>query len=156
MAIQTSDVIALVALLVSGLSFWQARSGQRSQERLTDREVQLVRHQLSQFERDERASKEANVSAKLFKVDKNVWKLRVFNRGPAEARNVNVSPITSEGSMFPESSISQKLPMQVMEKDSSVDINAFPHFGSALKETIQISWDDASSANRTKDIEVTV
>jgi hypothetical protein len=151
-----SEYIAILALLLSGIAVWQTNVGQKSQEPLTDREIELIRRQLSKFEQDERASKEANVSAKLYKVSKNNWKLRVFNRGPAEARNVGVELTRAEGSMFSPDWIAEKLPLKTMEKGASVDITAFVHMGSASKEEIRIKWDDPSESNRTKTVEVTI
>ncbi|MGX9353301.1 hypothetical protein ACS3QZ_19060 [Shimia sp. W99] len=153
---ESSDYIALGALLLSFVAIWQTRKGQKSQERLTDREVELVRRQLAEFENIERASKEANVSARLYSSSKNNWKLRIFNTGPADACNVDVEIVLSEGSMLSKKWLEAKLPLKVMEKGASVDINAFVHLGSAAKEEILIKWDDPSGKSRVKRVEVTL
>lgn len=153
---ELSDFSALAALVLSIIAIWQTRSAQKSQEGLTTREIQLVRHQLADYEKAERAEKEANVSARLYKVGKSDWKLRVFNKGPAEARNVDVEVCVPEGSMFSQEWIAQKLPIKVMEKGENVDITAFVHLGSAYKEEIILKWDDHSENGRRKAVEVTI
>jgi len=151
-----SDIIALAALLLSAIAIWQSRSAQASQERLTTREIELVRQQLEHLKRDERLWKTADVSARLYKVGKNDWRLRVFNKGPALAENVMVKILETEKSLFSEDWIKQKMPMSRMEKGDSVDIHAFVHMQSNLKENLELVWDDPSESNRRKTVEVSI
>lgn len=153
---ENSDWIALIALALSAYAMWQSQQVAKSQERLTDREVELVRQQLEKNKIEERNSKTANVSARLYKVAKNDWRLKIFNKGPSIANNVSCSSADIENSMFSASSFSTKLPLAKMEQGDSVEINAFVHLQSPSKETVILTWDDASGSNQSKEVEVTL
>jgi hypothetical protein len=129
---------------------------QKSQQRLTDREVELVRQQLDNSQRAQRESKQANVSARLYNIGNNSWKLRVFNKGPAVATNVDVEPQLAVGSMFSVDWLKKKLPMAQMDKGDSVEILAHVHLGTPAKETIILRWDDPSGLGQRKEVEVTL
>ena len=151
-----SDILALLALLISAYVAIQTRNASKSQAALTDREVALVRLQLENAQRDERTSKTADVAARLYKVGKNDWRLKIFNRGPSIAENVNCSIEGSDSTLFSASSFADKLPLARMEKGDSVEITAFVHLQSRSKEVVILTWDDSSGVNHTKSVEVTL
>lgn len=151
-----SDFISIIAIVLSAIALFQTHIANRNQSRLTDREVELVRRQLDQFAQDERLSKMADLSARLFKEDKNNWKLRIANRGPATASNVRMFILVDQNSMFQENIIERVMPMKNMEKGAHVDIRAVVHFGTNDKEEIRLVWDDPSEVNREKTVEVAI
>lgn len=151
-----SDAASLIALALSAVAIFQTYRANKDQSRLTDREVELVRRQLDQLERDDRASKTADISARIYKESKNNWKLRIANKGPAVAENVYLNILAADRSMFNENFISDKLPMKRMEKGDSVDITAIITSGTNIKEEVELCWDDPSEVGKKKKVEVSI
>jgi hypothetical protein len=144
----TSDIIAVFALVISAWALWDSRRSNRSSLRLSEQEIELVRHQLTSMRQSVEQEKRANVSARMYKDGKN-WRVRVYNSGPADARNDNNKLVT-------ENAINGKLPMERMEKGQSVDFWALVHLSSPKKEAVLIKWDDATGLDRENRVEITI
>lgn len=149
----TSDIIAVVALLISAWALWDNRRLNRSSLRLSEQEIELVRHQLTSMRQSVEQEKRANVSARMYK-DGKTWRVRVYNAGPSDARNVRI--ILEEGNCFVvQSEIDRRFPMQRMERGQSVDIVAMVDSVSPSKEYLLIKWNDAAATDRENRVELT-
>ena len=150
----TSDIIAVVALFISAWALWDSRRLNRSSLRLSEQEIELVRHQLTSMRLSVEQDKRANVSARMYKEGKN-WRVRVFNSGPSDARNVRLI-LDENNYLVTESAINGKLPLERMEKGQSVDFWARVHMSSPTKEAVLIKWDDAAGIDRETRVEITI
>ncbi|WP_143595787.1 hypothetical protein [Tropicibacter naphthalenivorans] len=150
-----TGISSVIAILISILAWWTSYRAAKDQSKLTLRETELVRLLIAKEQRDHASSLSTEVSARLHNTGKHNWKLRVFNRGPAEAKNVRLE-VLSENSFFSESWISNKFPMPRMEAGQSVDILASVVLSSHEKEDIRILWDDSTGKNRSNTITVTI
>lgn len=146
--------VAIFALVVSILTFLDTRKSNRASLRLTEQEIELLRHQLSRIRSETLEERKANITAQMFRDGKN-WRVRVVNLGPAEARNVRLV-LDDSNQMVVENALSGKFPMERMDRDQSVDFWARVHIGSPLKETLVIRWDDQSGIEQEKKVELTV
>ncbi|UWQ32214.1 hypothetical protein K3555_16880 [Leisingera sp. M527] len=152
---EVSEFVAGLAFFISLLAYIETKRANRSQSRLTDREVELVRIQIQTAQNEAKREKTAAVSARLNKVDKSSWKLRVFNTGPAPALNIRLV-LDEQNSIIQENSASRKFPMSKLEKGQSVELAAFVHMQSNPKEWLRIRWDDPSGKDRENRIEITI
>ena len=143
-----ATLIALVALVISILSYVGQRRLNKKQEELADR-------QLAVEALNEASRKQADIFARLCKVDQRTWRLKVFNRGEADATNVRLL-LTDENRLVTDQFASQKFPMQRMEPQQSVEVIAIVVLGGPSKETIGVAWDDASGTDHRKEIELTL
>lgn len=150
-----SNIIALIAVLVSIISMILTLKSTRASERLSEREIELVRFQLQKAQRDFENEKKADVSARLYKVDRTTWRLRVYNNGPAEANNVRLI-LDEQNEIVTVGACSGKFPMARMERHQSVDIFTAVHMGSPRKEWLCITWDDSSGIDRVNKVEITL
>lgn len=148
-------VIALVALLISGLAYRQSIRQSSLTDRLTEREIELVRQQLATNFQAALQEKKALVSARMFKIGRNEWKVRVYNSGPAEAKNVRLI-LTDDNHLVEDNLIDGKFPMGRMESGQSVDFWANVHMSSNSKEILTIRWDDLSGIDRENKVEITI
>ncbi|GLS86482.1 hypothetical protein GCM10010873_14560 [Cypionkella aquatica] len=148
-----SDLISAVALFVSILAIWQTHRQASNSERLTEQEIELVRQQLASNRRSAIEERQAGVSARMFKDGKG-WKVRVFNAGLSEAKNVRLV-LDDQNQLVTENAVRGKFPMARMERGQSVDFLSFVHMASPDKETLTIQWDDASGKDRENQVEIT-
>ena len=149
-----SDLIALLAMLASLFALWQTHKIAARSDRLTEQEIELIRQQLASNRQLAIEEKLANVSARMFK-DGKTWRVRVFNAGPSEARNVRLL-LTDSNYLVCQNAIHGKFPMERMEKGQSVDFWAIVTQSSPNKESLTIQWDDSSGLNRKNTVEITI
>ena len=149
-----SDGIALLALLFAVVSFFDGKRSSRSATELIHREIDLVKLQFSKASIEVESEKKAEVSAKIFKEGNN-WMVRIFNKGPAEARNVRLV-LNEHNSIVSEGAFDGKFPMERMERGSSVNGYAYIHLSSPRKEKLTIQWNDESASNRCTTVELTI
>jgi hypothetical protein len=149
-----NDLLSLLALVLSGVALWHSFRQSKKSDRLTEQEIELVRQQLASNRRVNLLEREANVSARMFKEGKS-WKIRVFNTGPSDARNIRIQ-IEESNQLVVEGAFEGKFPLARMEKGQSVDFWANVHKASPLKETLTILWDDQAGRDRKNNVELTV
>ena len=139
---------------VTGRTWLDARRSQKLSEDLVRHELELAKIQLTRVRDESQAEKKAVVSARLYKGEKG-HRVRVFNAGPSEARNVRLL-LDENNQLVSQEAIGDKLPLDKMERGQSVDFWAFVHLQSPTKEYLTISWDDASGDGQTNKVELTV
>lgn len=141
-SISFSDVIAAVALLLSVYATWKTLGLNESQKRLND-------FLLKQGESQELDARKADLGATFLNLGNNRHRLKIWNKGKAAARNVNIT--FPEGTdVLIESDINAKFPLEVLEQHQSVELIAAPHMGTKQKQTIRLTWDDDFSSENEK------
>ncbi len=150
-----TNLISSLAVVVSIVALFVTLRSTRASERLSEREIELVRFQLTKARREIEDEKRASVSARLYKVDKSNWRLKVYNQGPAEAKNVRIV-LNEQNQLIDARSASEKFPMTRLEVGQSVEMNAYVHLASPSKEWIVLNWDDASGIDRENRLEITL
>lgn len=150
-----ANLMAAFALVISAAALAHSVRQGRRQHGLTLRETEYVRLLLAKEHREAKLAETASLSARLYMSGKSDWRLKVFNRGPGMARNVRLA-FDTENSLFSESWVEDKFPMEKMEAQQSVEILAFPHLQSRSKEDITLMWDDDSGSERSNIVTVTI
>lgn len=135
-----SDIISLIALLIAalslGMNFW-----------FNWRQIPLLRHSLKKSQAEALEEKKADIGAKLVKLGNSKYRVKIFNRGKAAARNVQIEFPDSNG-LIPDQEIRDKFPMEVLEQHDSVDLIAHVHMGTPRKHAVLLKWaDDHSDSN---------
>jgi hypothetical protein len=149
-----ATIIASLSLFLSIVVHFSSRNHNKKNEELIRHEIELIRVQLQKEKKDAKDELKANVSARMFKVGKNNWKIRIYNLGPATAKNVIISKYEND-EFIHEGLITAKFPMKKMEPGQSVELSAFVHFHSKQKEIIELTWDDTSGTQNKNTIEIT-
>lgn len=155
MPLDLSGFAAILALVLSCYSTWKTLQFNKKQEELIESQRQL-NALLADKESTERAEgRRANLGAAFSKVGSNNYRLKVFNQGPAIARNVRVS--FPDGNQFVnQREVDSKFPMQTMDKFQSVELIASVHMNSPSKLGVQLDWIDEDGKNRTKMVHPTL
>lgn len=145
----TANLIAVGALLFSGISLILSIRTKRSQD-------QLVRRQIQAHDRDALAAATANVSARIDKEPgwagtNTQWKVVIRNNGPATARNVNIKFVSSQ-QLVPQSELSSKLPISALGAGEEVRMIATATMGMPSKYQVLVEWDDALRHSETREL----
>lgn len=150
MNLSVSDLVSILALLVSGYAIWTTGRFNKRQIELVEGQKQLTAQQLRQGEAEAIEAKRADIGANFVKVG-NHYRLKIFNRGMASARNVNVEFVDG-GDTFIGSDITAKLPMEVLEPHQAIELIAAVHIGTKSKHTLRLLWADGVSETNEKTV----
>ncbi|MCS6053888.1 hypothetical protein LNO13_16640 [Klebsiella variicola subsp. variicola] len=85
----------------------------------------------------------AELGARLVKIAKNNYRLKIFNRGRVEARNIGIHFPDNDGSEYLSMhDVEDKLPYEVLHPQHGIEILAGISLGSKTKYRIKLIWDD--------------
>lgn len=142
--IRVADILAIIALLLSTISFFRTRS-------LPRLELELKKSQLEEAKARREQSEKADVDAKFVRPgNKGEYRLKVFNKGRGKACNVRLD-ILDDGNMMIYDRI---FPLDSLEEDQSVELLVAADLGSKDAIRLRFLWDDGSSSNRQKETTV--
>ncbi len=146
-------VASIIAVVISIFAYLETRKANRSSMRLTEQEIEVVRHQLAKARNETVEERKANVTAQMYRDGKG-WRVRVQNLGPAEAKNVRLV-LDDQNMMVIASATVGKFPMNRMASGQYVDFWARVHMDTPPKERLVIHWDDPHSVDRENTVELT-
>ncbi|WP_174615471.1 hypothetical protein [Virgibacillus ihumii] len=135
--------LAILAFIISFLSFMDAKNANKVLNRVQELEEKLKLYELEEKEEAQKAC----VEARVVKISKNNYKLKIWNSGKATAFNVDfeVSGLR-EGNIFKE-----KVPYEFLEGgkyfEESVMVAAF----TVRKFNVKTMWNDKSGDQHHKE-----
>lgn len=147
--IDLGDIVAAVALLISGLSALATLLFYRHQQKINLTTEKLNQLLIKRETEQDQEKQKADLSANFIKVGKHNHRLKVFNRGKCDARNVRIELPTGNGPLIA-SDVHSKFPVPVMEQHQSIELIAAVSMGSPTRMTIKLIWDDDSGMNNEK------
>lgn len=153
--ITLGDVAAVIALLLSGYAIWTTRNFNKRQLSLIESQEELNKRLLAQGDTEALESRKADVGASYVKLGSNKYRLKVFNKGKAPARNVRIE-FPDGDTPVPKSEIADKFPMEVLEQHQSVDLIAAVSMGTPSKQTAIVRWLDDHSDSNEKTVYLTL
>lgn len=135
MAVTVGDIAAAAALGFSIFTFWRQRK--------LNTQVEWLNTLLIEKEEGEAISaKRADVSASIVRPSKNSHQLKVYNRGKATARNVQVTVLEGQ-SLFRNADMSRKLPYPALDTHQSFNLDITIFLGTHTTRTrVRLDWDD--------------
>ncbi|KRG42565.1 hypothetical protein [Stenotrophomonas geniculata] len=151
----TGDVIAAAALALSAFATWMTFLFNRRQKKLNETQEQLNRLLLAKESGEATSAKKADLGASFNKLGSNKYRLRVFNKGKAAARNVRLEPLEGTDCLI-QSDIDSKFPLEHMEPHQSVDLLAAVHLGTQGKQPVRLIWSDEHSEHNEKVVYPTI
>lgn len=149
------DLLALGALVVS---VWAVVTTKRFNQRQLnfERTAERLNHLLIEKEASEnQAQRRADLGVAIYKAGRSDYRMKVFNRGKAAARNVRLEEIAEEGFLI-RNDLAEKFPAPVLEPHAVIELHVFFHLSSASRTQIRLTWDDDFGADQTKDFYPTV
>lgn len=150
-----SDIAAIIAIFLSGYAIWTTRNFNKRQLSLIESQEELNKRLLAQNDSDASESRKADVGASYVKLGNSKYRLKVFNKGKAPARNVRIE-FPDGDTPVPKSEIENKFPMEVLEQHQSVNLIAAVSLGTPSKQTAIIRWSDEHSDSNEKTVYLTL
>lgn len=154
-ALTVGDVLASVALVLSIVATVATIRFNSKQKSLIESQELLNQRLLAREESDAKADRQAVLGANLIKLGKTNWRLKIFNKGRAPARNVTIES-SSGNELLIQSDIDSKFPLEVLEPMQGVELHAMVYLGSKSKYAVTLRWEDEFSHNNEKTVYVTL
>lgn len=143
----TSDIIAALALFFSVAgqirSEYKSRKSDSEQRVMKEEQDRLRKLLLEKETKSAISDMRAELGARLVKLGKNSYRLKVANRGKVEARNVRLLFPDDDGNEYLSlHDVRDKFPYEVLHPQHGVEIIASISMGSKTKYRIKMMWDD--------------
>lgn len=143
----TSDVIAFGAFVVSIYtvisSELKSRKSDREQSVIKEEQDRLRKLLLDKETKSAISEMKAEIGSRLVKISNGNYRLKIFNRGKVEARNIDIHfPDNDLDEYLSKSDINEKLPYELLHPQQSIELLAWQHMNSKGKYRIKITWDD--------------
>ena len=155
MVVELADVIAFLALLVSIYALYQNHKTNQRQARLVEMEIKLNQFLIQKEEDDFFSKQTADIKARYFKIGSNNYRLRIWNDGLGEARNVSLSFANTYLIPLLQDEVDSKFPLNLDSKQS-VTLLASVSYDTPTKHSIQVSWDDDVKNGNSKELTLTL
>lgn len=149
MAVTPSDIIALLALLLSTYATWQTIKSNKRQESLVEGQERLNALLLKKELGESVAAGQADLGASFVRLGGGSCRLKVFNKGKVPARNVEIE-FPEGNEIIIKSEIRDKFPLEVLDTHQSVELVAAVSMGSPRKLPIRLKWSDEQNSSNEK------
>ena len=152
-----SDAFAFCALILSGYATFQTVRFNRRQSGLIETQKRLNDALLDKEANEKKLSRCAEMGAKIYSLGQGRLRLKVFNKGPANATNVRLDFPDGDGDeLLIPSELKEKFPFEEVQKHQSIELVASIGLGSKSKYRLLITWDDSSGEDNTALVYLTV
>ena len=148
-SIDAGDVIAGLAFLLSAYATWQTVSFNKKQKYLVESQEKLNIRLLEKEDEDVLKGRQADLGASFIQLGNNKYRLKIWNKGAATARNVRLEfPVGDE--IVIDSDVTDKFPMESLERHQSVELIAMVYRQTKRKHVVRLIWEDDSQAYNEK------
>ncbi|HCH5095908.1 hypothetical protein NDJ85_22600 [Vibrio parahaemolyticus] len=135
------DGIALLALGLSGYATWRTIQFNKRQDSLVETQNKLNELLLAKETEEVIDDRKADLGASIVKLGNHKYRLKIWNKGHAEAQNVVVE-FPDGNELVPESELQSKLPYESLEKHASIELVAVVHMQTPRKHKLKLCWSD--------------
>lgn len=127
-----------IAIILSIFSFRDSRKANKITNRLNELEEKLKRYELEEKEKEREQAEKALVDARIVKIAKGKYRLKVWNSGKATAYNVNFEVPSECEDMI----MKDKVPYEFLEPGKSFEEIVIFYYGALEKFKIIITWEN--------------
>jgi hypothetical protein len=139
--------LPIAALVISGLSFRDSRKANKVRGRLNEVEEKLKNFELEEKEREREEATKACVEARVVKISKGNYKMKVWNSGKATAYNVDFETQPEYEKMV----FKEKVPFEFLEPGKSFEEHVLVYMGTPRKFNLTTHWLDSQGKSHFKD-----
>lgn len=149
------DVIAVLALVVSGYAAWTTSKFNQRQKSLIESQERLNALLLVKEEGEAAEEKKADLGATVIKLGSSNCRVKIWNKGKAPARNISID-FPDGNDLIINSEVERKFPLEVLDRLQAVELIAAVHMGIKSKHTIRLTWSDDFRETNEKTVYLTV
>ncbi len=150
-----SDLVSVFALMISAYAAWKTLSFQKRQKALIEVQERLSSLLVQKEEGQSAAERKADLSASIIKLGNSKYRLKVWNKGKAAAKNVSIS-FPQGNDIVDEREVADKFPLEYLDSHQSVELIAFVHMGTKRKHVVDLNWVDSSNNSNSKTVHLTI
>ena len=147
--IDAGDVIAGLAFILSGYAAWQTTSFNKRQKSLIESQEKLNNRLLEKENEDAIKEKSADLGASFIKLGSSKYRLKIWNKGSATAKNVKIE-FPEGNDVVIDSEVTDKFPMESLERHQSVELIAAVCSQTKRKHVVRLIWEDDAQAHNEK------
>lgn len=147
--IDAGDVIAGLAFLLSGYATWQTVSFNKKQKSLVESQEKLNKLLLEKENDEALKEKSADLGSSFIKLGSSKYRLKIWNKGSATARNVRIE-FPEGNDVIIDSEVADKFPMESLERHQSVELIAAVHMQTKRKHVVRLIWEDDAEPHNEK------
>jgi hypothetical protein len=140
-------VFPVIAVIVSVFSYVDSRKTNKLQERLMQVEDKLKLYELEDKEKEREESTKASVEARIVKISKETYKMKIYNNGKATAYQVEFK--VPEG--YERMVLRDKVPYEFLDPNKSFEEHVLVYDGTPSKFMVTTTWTDQNDTSYTKD-----
>jgi hypothetical protein len=148
-SIDAGDLIAGLAFLLSSYATWQTVNFNKKQKSLVESQEKLNNLLLEKESEDALKEKRADLGASFIKLGSSKYRLKIWNKGAATAKNVRVE-FPEENDVVFDSEVTDKFPMESLERHQSVELTAAVDKGTKRKHVVRLIWEDEAQPHNEK------
>jgi hypothetical protein len=150
-----SDLWAGIALLVSIYAVQTTKKFNERQKSLIESQERLNNLLLKKEEDESLTTKRADLGASFIKLGSSKYRLKIWNKGKAPARNVRIA-FPEGNEIILDSELRDKFPLELLETHQSVELIAAVHMQTKSKQVVDLTWSDAFQEDNEKTVFVTL
>lgn len=127
-----------IALVMSIFSFRDSRKASKIKDRLNAVEEKLKMYELEDREKERQEATKANIEARIIRISKGKYKMKIWNSGKATAYNVDFNiPEECKGMVW-----KQKVPYEFLEPGKSFEEIVLVYCGTPEKFKVTTIWNN--------------
>ena len=135
------DIIASLALLLSGFATYKALKFRKSEKELVEIQKKLNQLMFEKEKREVEEASKADLGANFISLGNSQHRLKVFNKGKSTAYNIRIE-FPDGNDIVSENDLEDKFPLEILERGQSVELVAIFHFKSKSKLKMKLIWQD--------------
>lgn len=143
------DVISGAALLLSLIATYTSWRSNKEQKQFMETQERLNRVLLERETHEAAHDKSADLGASFLKLGRSSYRLKIYNKGKAIARNVRIE-FPDGNSLISQDDIDAKFPFEIFDVHQSVELIAAIALESKPKLAVKLLWDDDSRVDNQK------
>lgn len=136
-----------IALIISIFSFIDSRKASKIQYRLNEVEEKLKKYELEEKEKEREESTKANIEARIIKISKGKYKMKIWNSGKATAYDVDFKIPQEVNNMV----FRDKVPYEFLEPGKSFEEIVIVHCGSPDKFKVTTTWNNKNGDKQNRE-----
>lgn len=153
--IDSGDIIAGFALFFSVYATIKTIQFNNRQQAFIESQEKLNKLLMEKEASETTSEKKANLGASFLKLGSSKYRLKIWNKGKATARDVMIE-FPEGNDVVMESEITEKFPLESLDTHQSVELITLVSMGTKSKHLIRLTWADDHNDRNEKVVYATL